>query len=240
MKFSRSLFASLLAIPLSFLATSAYATPVTGQANIAGNVTVQGGPDGGVMFAPNFTNTSGAMETGDFAGLTGGIIQSLPGSPVTGLLATPITNFVRFTTGLATPVSFDLTYIAPGVGNSTSCLSSMPGSECTPTGSPFTLFQLTSNTVIASLQLNGVSYIGDSASGSSPTTSIFSTQTAINGTLPEIYGILASGGAVSGVTYSASFVATAPPSVPEPASMMLMGLGLVGAGLVARRKALKN
>ena len=237
MKFNRSTFASLLAVPFLLLTSSAQATPVSGQANIAGNVTVF---DGTIQFAPTFTNTAGAAETGDFSGLTGGTIQSLTGGPTTGFLPTPVTGFIHFTTGLAAPVTFDLTYIAPGVGTLAGCSSAVPGSECTPTSSPFTLFQLTSNTVIASLQLNGLSYTGSSASGSSPTTAIFSTQTAINGTLPEIYATLAGGGSVSGVTYSASFVATAPPSVPEPTSLMLMGLGLAGAGLIARRKTVKN
>ena len=237
MKLTRSLFAGLLAIPLSFLAVSAQAATVSGEANIAGNVTVQGG---NVTFAPTFTSTTGAMETGDFAGLTGGSIKSLTGGPATGMLANPVTDFVTFTNGVANTVHFDLTYIAPGVGTQAGCSSAAPGAECTPTGSPFTLFQISSNTVLASLQLNGVSYTGSASTGTSPTVSIFSTQSAINGTIPDIYNTLVSGGAVSGVTYSASFVATPAPSVPEPASMMLMGLGLVSAGLVARRKMVKN
>jgi len=234
MRLKRTLLTSLLAIPALLITNSANATPVSGQANIAGNVTVQ---DGTIAFAPTFTNTAGAAETGDFAGLTGGTIQALTGGPKTGTLATPLVGFINFTTGLATPITFDLTYIAPGVGTQAGCLSAALGSECTPNGSPFTLFQLSSNTVIASLQLNGVSYTGTSGSGSSPTTAIFSTQTAINGTLPDIYNLLVAGGAVSGVTYSASFVATpGNPTTPEPASMMLMGIGLIGAGLAARRR----
>jgi hypothetical protein len=234
MRLKRTLFVSLLVLPVLLITNSAKATTVSGQANIAGNVTVQ---DGTITFAPTFTNTSGAMETGDFAGLTGGTIQTLTGGPITGFLPTPIAGFINFTGGVAAPITFDLTYIAPGVGTQAGCFSATPGSACTPNGSPFTLFQLTSNTVLASLQFNGVSYTGSAATGTSPTTAIFSTQTAIGGTLPEIFALLAGGGAVSGVTYSASFVATNPtPPVPEPASMMLMGLGLVGAGLIARRK----
>ncbi len=235
MKFSRSLFAGLLAIPLSFFATSAQATPVNGIANIAGNVTVSATS---INFAPTFVTTAGAMETGDFMNLTGGSIQSLTGGPATG--ATNMMKFVTFDQGVATPVYFDLTYIAPGVGNQADCTTYHLGGACTLAGSPFTLFQLSSNTVIASLQLNGVSYMGSADSGSSPTVSIFSTQTALNGTIPQITAALAAGQTLTGITYSASFNATAPPSVPEPASMMLMGLGLVGAGLVARRKMVKN
>jgi hypothetical protein len=221
--------AGLLAIPAFLFTTTAHATPVTGQANIAGNVSVTATT---ITFQPTFTNTAGAMETGAFAGLTGGTIQSLSGGPVTGNVNIPA--FANFTTGVATPITFDLTYIAPGVGTLAGCSSSTPGAECTPAGSPFTLFQLTSNTVIASLQFNGVSYTGSAGTGTSPTTSIFSTQTALNGTIPQVLAELNSAGGIQGITYSASFTATSP--VPEPASLLLMGFGLVGAGLIARRK----
>ena len=40
--------------------------------------------------------------------------------------------------------------------------------------------------------------------------------------------------------FSATFTATVIPTVPEPASMLLMGAGLLGVGLVSRRKARKS
>lgn len=227
----RSLFASLLAVPALLITGSAQATPVTGVANIAGNVNVSATS---VAFNPSFTNTTGAMETGSFAGLTGGTIGSLTGGPATGNVSMP--NFINFTSGVADPIHFDLTFIAPGVGTAAGCSSSALGASCTPAGSPFTLFQLTSNTVLASLNLNGIAYTGTSATGSSPTVGIFSTQDVIFGTIPAVIGALSSGQTLTGITYSASFVATPTPSVPEPASMLLMGVGLLGAGLVARRK----
>ncbi len=229
MKFQRSFCASLLAIPALLLTGSAQATPVTGVSNIAGNVDVT---SNSILFAPTFVTTAGAAETGSFAGLTGGTILSLLNGPTTGITMVP--GFIMFTQGVATPITFDLTYIAPGVGSQAGCSSTALGAECTPTHSPFTLFQLTSNTVIASLQMNGTAYTGSPSTGSSYTRGVFSTQTALNGTIPSIIASLSNGGTLSGITYSASFEAA--PSVPEPASMLLMGLGLVGAGLIARRK----
>lgn len=231
MRFHRYTCASLLAIPLSFLAVSAQAAPVTGMANIAGNVTVT---RDSIQFDPQFVvPVAGAMETGNFTGLTGGTIMSLSGGPQTG--PTSVMNFVKFTDGVAQPITFDLTYIAPGVGTMAGCGSSAPGTACTPTGSPFTIYQLTSNTVVVGLQLNGNSYIGSPATGTSPTTSIFSTQIVADGTIPQVLALLNSpGGSITGITYSASFTASSP--VPEPASLLLMGLGFVSAGVVARRK----
>jgi hypothetical protein len=231
MRFKPSLIVGLGLVSCSLLTNVAQAAPITGQANIAGNVAVT---FTSINFNPTFVNTTGAMETGSFSGLTSGTIMSLTGGPVTG--AANIPNFAMFTTGVATPVIFDLTFISPGTGTVAGCASSTAGSLCTPAGSPFTLLQSTSSTVVATLQLNGNAYTGSAATGTTPTTGIFSTQLVVPGTIPTVLAQLAAGG-VTGITYSATFAAS---TVPEPASMLLLGMGLIGAGLTARRKMGRN
>lgn len=228
MKMNKKILAGLLALPALFFAPNGSATPVTGFANIIGNVDVSGNS---INFMPAFSN-GGALERDDFAGLTGGSIKSLLNGPVTG--ATFVPTFVSFTDGLAAPIYFDLTYIAPGVGTVANCSSSALGAICTPAGSPFTLFQLPSNTVIATLQLNGNLYAGSTASGVSPAASVFTTQTVLNGTIPEIVNLLASGQSLTGITYSASFLASS--AVPEPSAMALLSIGLIGATLIVRQQ----
>ena len=228
MNFNRIFVLGILTFPALLLVGTAGATPVTGIANIAGTVSVSGTS---ITFSPTFVSTS-ANETGSFAGLLGGSIQSLMNGPKTG--NTFVSKFATFTEGTGAPVFFDLTYIAPGVGTLADCSSSALGAACTTTAAPLTVFQLPSNTVIATVQMSGNFYTGTSASGTSLATSIFNTQTALNGTIPQIVAMLSNGQAISGITYSASFEAT--PPVPEPVSVGLTGFGLLAAGLVARRK----
>lgn len=231
MRLNYSLF-SLVALGTVACVTPALATSVTGSATFSGDAVV-------TATTITFTSVNGpntyvpggaAFNTGDFTGLTGGTIQNL----TMGTL--PVPDFVTFNVAGGT-VHFDLESVMPGVGTDAACSSSAVGSVCTPTGSPFTLIQTAPNAVSISLTVNGKAYFAPPTSGSSATVGAFTTQDTAIGTIPGILAQVLSGGVKD--SYSASFTATPSPVVPEPATLMLMGIGLLGAGLVARRKIAK-
>ena len=136
-------------------------------------------------------------------------------------------------------VHFDLTSIlvpATPVGNN--CSTFALSAICTPGGgSPFTLFQQSSNQVGITLALSENAYTGSSGTGVTPYNAIFTTQlsgTLNNGqtvTIPNILALIAGGGTVT-ATWSAT---ESPSAVPEPSQLLLLGTGLIGLGFLRRR-----
>lgn len=238
----RSIFQVLGAsavVCLAFAGSASATSIIAGVANITGSVTVT---SNAINFAPTFGVPPMASETGAFVGLTGGTIGTLsvpPYAALTGPVTSPLgVDFITFSTGLTTPIDFDLTFIQPGVGTLAACVSNTVGNNCTPANSPFTLTQLASGVEVG-LTLDGNSYTGSSATGTTPTAGVFSAQIVIDG--GTITGVLAAlaAGSVSGQTYSASFIATPTvTSTPEPSTgiSFLFGAGLIGLSSAGCRR----
>ncbi len=232
MRLNYSLF-SLVALSTVGFVTPAMATSVTGSATFSGDAVVTSSAiDFSSNNVPNvFVPGGAAFNTGDFSGLSGGTIQNLTMGNL------PVTDFATFITPKGT-IDFDLTGFGPTLGTNAACSSAALGSICNPTGSPFTLIQSGAHTVSIILNVVGDAYFPPPTSGTTHVTNFqFTTQDTMIGTIPSILAAVVAGGVKD--SYSASLTATPSSTVPEPATLLLMGVGLLGAGLVARRKIAK-
>jgi hypothetical protein len=207
------------------------ATAITGTANVAGNVVVTATS---ATFNPTLTVPPGSVETGSFVGLTSGTYNQ---TTLTGVGAVSVAPFITFSGGLATPVIFNLTTIMPGFGTLAGCTSGAIGAQCTPAGSPFTLIQSAGNTVSVVLTLLGDGFTGTAASGTSSTVGAYTTQVTTPGTIAGILAQLGTPGGSINQSYSATFTATN--VIPEPASVLILGMGLLGIGVISRRRGAK-
>jgi hypothetical protein len=212
---------------LVLISGSAFGTAIgTGQVNTAGSVTVS---SAGIIFS-NFVVVP--PETGSYAPVTSTVQGSLVGAPT---LTPNLVDWAEFSPVTGGPIKFNLQTLAAGFGTLAGCGSNAIGSLCTPSGSPITLAQVGVSSVAISLSGNGVAYTGTSATGSSPTIVSFTSQNNVPG---NITGILAAVQTAGGFTnsVSATYSTTGPTSVPEPMTLSMMGFGLIGLGLIARRR----
>jgi PEP-CTERM motif len=99
---------------------------------------------------------------------------------------------------------------------------------------PFTLTD-TPDGAVASFDVDG--YVWDSNSGTKVDTFTGTFSATFDGeTVADLFTSLP-----INTPFSATFTATViPTTIPEPASMLLMGAGLLGVGLLSRRKARKS
>lgn len=244
MKTSLALKAAGLGV-LSFVALSTvYATPIVGTVNTTGvaavNLTSINFLSG--TFVPNLFLVS-VPVSGSFTGLAGttGTINNLTNNLTnTGPqpVGVPFSDPAWMVFTSASPViDFDLTFIAPGVDGTAGCnkVTPLAGDTCTPFSfSPFNLQNLGSGTTITGTSV-AFSVAGNARNVStgelSPFTGSFSTQ--ITGqNIEQILATINAGGTITN-SYSANFVVSA---VPEPGTISLLGAGLIGLGLLQRRR----
>jgi len=156
--------------------------------------------------------------------------------------AFPITSFETVSlTVPGGPAIFDLLNIIPASGSP--CALGQTSGTCS-TGAFSIKTESAANSVTIALSLNEIGYLTSSSTGSTPYAGIF--QTTLIGDL-SFYTAGACTGAVnigniltcegSGKTIRSSWSGTQSPvsGVPEPASLSMMGIGLLGLGLIGRR-----
>lgn len=192
------------------------------------------GPIGGGIFVVDPSSTgfwaSLANTTATLQPLSAAVEP--PGVPLN------VPNWIKF--NAAPTVSGTLNLVLPGLYTAAACgAAPAAGQSCTPPGTPFNLTNLTATSSFESFGLQGTVVDTSSPGQTSAFSALFTFQYP-DRNFQNILATAAGGGALP-TTYSASFTTTPNPgnpgtSVPEPATISLMGLGLVAVAAHVRRR----
>lgn len=225
-----------------FCVSSASAAPIAGTVNISGSVAVGGtfidfqppvGPPNGSFSVSNTGNT------GSFAALnntTGSILDLNEMVQTPGVPFPPLVGFLTFAS--APDIRLDLTSIDVGSFTSTDCFAPpAAGQTCTPPlgfggaagTNPFNLNNTSASTSSASITFHGTA-VNTATGETSSFIGIFSSQFTVP--YQTLLADIAAGQTVS-TSYSATITASA---VPEPATMILLGSGLIGIFVIGRKR----
>jgi len=179
---------------------------------------------GGTGCVVTGTNTAITYNGGSLGTGVTGTILDLPAGPL------PTANFMTFAGNPG--LTFSLDSLGPAPAN-TNCASLSVFQSCSVfAGSPFALTLNPGGSTTVSLIA-----MGTASDGTVPTSMWsggFTTQIS-NKTPGQIQSIIVGGGSITS-THSGDFSITVNSLVPEPATMMLIGTGLIAIGFVRRRK----
>jgi len=224
--------AAMVIIPIA-----ARASLITGTLNFTGeaNITSSGATPGSIVFTGNtFTVQPSA---GGFAVLnaTTGTIDAITNPPdaVDTPLDQPFMSFVA-----APNITIALTFLDAGIDGAAGCSDAvaMAGQLCTPDTpdlSPFNLQNTSATTSTASFFFAGVE-----------TDSLTHTSIGVTGAFTDpgaalsyqgILALIAMGGTFT-TPFSAQIITATPTPEPSTLTELMMGFGLVGIGLVYRKK----
>jgi hypothetical protein len=205
------------------------------------------GSAGGVDFyflAPGDTTAivtgpqSGFFGTGGGGALTAGTTQTImPLTSANGVTPGSSFDFVDFVS-LSNGVDLDVTSIPiPSLGVCPSSGSVAIGGSClVNAASPVVLTQ-TATGVSASLDIYGEAHYAGQTTYT-PYTGAFTAPSTNFATVAAFQQYFdANGGDIPGVGYSASFTTVASSAVPEPGTLAIVALGLIGCGFYRRKKS---